>query len=286
MKIVKIALLGVCNSRYVIEAAARDNDISVEPYIFQPCFLDITKEGLGIPYKKFYELPPIEGKEETAIFTKKTMQFDLNKTALSTIESINPNYLVIDLSTLAMKTYEVELGGKKVFSCNAYSPSCYEHLQENIKDLHFQKVDIDESFIKDSINELSEYLKNNWDLSKVIIFNYIRPKYYMGLDKKIYKYPTLYWGVKQAETIKIYTKYLSELLPSVKVFEDSDIKIGYHSKGELERKEPIPSSFHTSENTQKLQGLLFRKFLFNECNEEIDKIKNILIEEINTKLCS
>lgn len=115
MKIVKIALLGVCNSRYVIEAAARDNDISVEPYIFQPCFLDITKEGLGIPYKKFYELPPIEGKEETAIFTKKTMQFDLNKTALSTIESINPNYLVIDLSTLAMKTYEVELGARKFF---------------------------------------------------------------------------------------------------------------------------------------------------------------------------
>ena len=108
----------------------------------------------------------------------------------------------------------------------------------------------------------------------------------MGLDKKIYKYPTSYWGIKQAEIIKIYTKYLSELLPSVKVFEDSDIKIGYHSKGELERKEPIPSSFHTSENTQKLQGLLFRKFLFNECNEEIDKIKNILIEEINTKLCS
>ena len=202
MKIVKIALLGVCNSRYVIEAAARDNDISVEPYIFQPCFLDITKEGLGIPYKKFYELPPIDGKEETAIFTKKTMQFDLNKTALSTIESINPNYLVIDLSTLAMKTYEVELGGKKVFSCNAYSPSCYEYLQENIKDLHFQKVEIDENFIKDSINELSEYLKNNWNLSKVIIFNYIRPKYYMGLDKKIYKYPTSYWGVKQAEIIK------------------------------------------------------------------------------------
>lgn len=286
MRTVKIALLGVCNSRNVIEAAARDKDISVEPYIFQPCFLDITKKGLGIPYKKFYELPPIEGKEETAIFTKKTMQFDLNKTALSTIESINPNYLVIDLSTLAMRTYEVELWGKKVFSCNAYSPSCYEYLQENIKDLHFQKIEKDQDFIKTSINELAEYLKSNWDLSKVVIFKYTCPKYYIGLNKKIYKYPDSYWGVRQAELIRRYTDHLSELLPSIRVFEDSDIKIGNHSKGEFERKEPIPSSFHTSENTQKLQGLLFRKFLFNESNEEIDKIKNILLEEINTKLCS
>lgn len=284
MKNIKIALLGVCNSRNTIGSAVRDNDISIEPYIFQPCFLDIAKEGLGIPYKDFFELPSIAGKEETAIFTRKTMQFDLNKRALSTIESINPDYLVIDLSTLTFRTYEIEYRNKKVFSCNAYSPLCYEYIQNTIKDLCFQRIEKSKEDIKSSLKEFAEYLKSNWDLNKIIIFEYTNPDYYLGLDKKIYKYPDSHWSRRQYNNIKEFTEFFSSLLPNVRIFKDSDLKVSEHSKGEFERREQIPSSFHTNEDTQKLQGLLFREFIFNEKSQEIEKVKSKILERI--KVCN
>lgn len=55
--------------------------------------------------------------------------------------------------------------------------------------------------------------------------------------------------------------------------------------GKLERKEPIPSIFHTSEESRKLQGLSFRSYLLNEDNsEEIDAIKSKLLKGIETKV--
>ena len=280
----KVAVLGVCNSRNVLEAANR-SDLEIEPYIFQPSFLDITKPGLGIPYKDFYKIPSIKGKEETANFTKKTMQLDLNKRALSTIESLNPDLFVIDVSSLTMRTYEVTYKDKKVFSVNAYSPTCYEFLQQSV-DFDFKRIEVTEDMSLKALDELSIYLKANWDLSKVVIFKYKVPKYYLGLDEKIHEYPKEDWGNRQAILIEKYVDYFSKLLPSCRVFEDADLNIGFPTRGEKERKESVPSPFHTSEDTQRLQGLLFRKFLFNEDSKEIDNIKSKLAEEIKAKLCS
>lgn len=284
MNDIKISLLGVCNSKNTLVEAEKKGGIINEPYVFQPCFLDITKEGLDIPYKDFYKTPSIDGKNETAIFTKKTMQFDLNKRALSTIESINPNILMIDISSLTMRTYEVTYNNKKVFSVNAYSPLCYEFLQQSV-DFEFEKINVTESMAFEALEEFSRYLKNSWDINKVLLFRYKRPKFYVGLDKKIYEYPSSYWGVKQAETIENYNKYFLGLLPDLRVYEDTDVKLGFHAAGELEKKEPIPSIFHTSEESKKLQGLSFRSYLLNEDNsEEIDAIKSKLLKDIETKV--
>lgn len=256
----KIALLGVCNSMNTLKEAVTGTDIEIEPYVFQPCFLGITtKSGLNIPYKSFYEAPFIKGKEETAPFTKKTMQFDLNKTALSTIESINPDYLVIDLSTLEMRTYKVTYRGKTVFSCNAYSPLCYENLKSVI-DLDIEQVFPTNTDKSRALKELAEYLKLNWNLNKVILYNYKAPDFYKGLDNKYYRYPKDYWGIKQAKLIQERTALLKSYLNNkVKMFDDSNIKIGEGSASEKSRGEKIPSTFHTSLETQQLQGLLFRK---------------------------
>lgn len=275
----KIALLGVCNSMNVIKEAVKGTDIEVEPYVFQPCFLDIThKTGLGIPYKKFYEAPLVKGKEETAIFTKKTMQFDLNKTALSTIESLNPDYLAIDLSTLEMRTYKVFYKDRFVYSCNAYSPSCYENLKNTV-DVSIERIYPTKEDKVKAITELADYLKQNWNLNKIIIFNYKSPLSYKGLDNKYYKYPKGYWGIKQAELIQEETKLLKNLLgDKVRVFEDLEIKIGEGSASEKSRGEKIPSTFHVTAETQQLQGLLFRKYILKKDvnDEEILRLEKYL----------
>lgn len=64
MNDIKISLLGVCNSKNTIAEAEKKGGIINEPYVFQPYFLDITKEGLNIPYKDFYKAPSINGKLE------------------------------------------------------------------------------------------------------------------------------------------------------------------------------------------------------------------------------
>jgi hypothetical protein len=286
-KNIKIALLGVCNSRNLFNYASKNNDIIIDPFIFTPCFLDITKDGLNIPKKFFEILPSKPFRVETASFTRKNMWLDLNKMALYTVQSNNFDYLIIDLSSLIMDTYEIEYKNKKVFSCNAYSPLCYKYLQKVIPNLHFQQIKVSKEFILSSLKELAEYLKSNFDLSKIIIFDFTCPDYYLGPDKKIYKYPeSIFCGKKEVGLLREYTEFLSKLLPTVRVFEDSEIKLATFSEGE--KPTPVyrmPYIFHVDKNTQKLQGYLFRKFIFNEdCNNEIEELKLKISEEIKSKL--
>lgn len=281
----KIALLGVCNSRNVLESAIKDTEYELCPYIFQPCFLDITsKDGLNIPYKVFYEAPFIKGKEETAPFTKKTMQFDLNKTALTTIESLNPDYLVIDLSSLEMRTYKISYNGKTVFSCNAYSPLCYENLK-NVIDISIERTYISDDDRQTAVDKLSKYLIDNWDLNKVIIFNYNAPKIYKSIDDRYYEYDDSYWGIKQAKIIRNDVSLLKDKLNNVKIFEDADAKIAEGSAGEKSRNEKIPSTFHVTKKTQELQGLLFKKHIlnFDVSDNDIEALKQQIFKEMKNE---
>lgn len=278
MKPLKIAVLGVCNTRNVLSSAC-NNFINICFYGFQTCFLDITKEGLGIPYKLFYKEKSIEGQDDTAEFTKRTMQIDLNKTALKTIESLNPDYLLIDLSSVAMRLYKITYNGKTVFSHNAYSPSCYEKLGIGLK---VEKIDLDEQQCKNYLKDFVQYLKDNWDLNKILLFNFKAPEYYIDMvDGKLKKYWASHWGIEQAKRISDVTNFfINELgYKNLKVFEDSDLKI---CKG-MKETPPVPSTFHVTDLTQKLQGALFKEFLLH-MNGGSSKLKKQLQEEINSKL--
>ena len=278
----RIALLGVCNSYNTIAKASRNEDIIVEPYIFQPSLLDITCEGLNIPYRDFYKVPPIPGENATAIFTKKTMQFDLNKTALRTIESLNPDYLCIDLSSLTMRTYKVSYKGKTVFSVNAYSPACYEHLVKAINGLSFERCYPSRDFMRTGIERLVRYLKSNWRTDKLILFDYNIPTYYRTTDSTIEKYPTEGWAYEQAVMLKELTKYFHELFPEVRVFSDSQLKVSDRSWFEQLVQTPCPSPFHCCKYTEALQSLLFREFLLKEdLKQEIEEVKQKLQDRIN-----
>lgn len=280
MRKTKIALMGVCNSRNVLVSEPLKDSVEVIPWMFQPCFLDITKEGLAIPYKDFFKSSPIENVNATAIFTRMTMHYDLNKTGFATVESFNPNFLLIDLSTLGMRTYRVSYKGNVVYSCNAYSPDCYEYLQKDIPDLKFEAVtdSVSEVWVKESLFTLAEYLKGNWNLNKVLLFKYAGSEFYRSFDGKIHHYPENHWSRNQTEKIKKYCDYFSSLLPEVKVFTDVDLKV---CEDEVQKPDVIPSTFHTSADTRILQGLEFKKFLFHEdCDTEIEVARKKMVDTL------
>lgn len=275
----KIAILGVCNTRNVLEASPCKGLFNIVFYGFQNNFIGITRDGLDIPLKDFYKSPIVPKDESYAEFTRRMMFCDLNKTSLKAIESLNPKYLLIDLSTIAMKTYSVSYNNKSVYSCNAYSPECYEKLKKDVG-ISFEKVDLEDKLIEESITEFAEYLKKNWDLSKLIIFNYTKADYYIDPKmKKIEKYPEDFWSVKQQQKISKFTKFFIEKLnyPKLKIFNDADLKVCKNKK-----EQGIPSMFHYEDHTIQYQSCLFRNFILNcYSKEDLLKIKNKIIETYN-----
>lgn len=276
----KVAILGVCNTRNVLEATPCKSLFNIVFYGFQTNFVDITNEGLSIPLKDFFRTPIVKDEADYAEFTRRTMFCDLNKTALKTIESTNPDFFVIDLSSLAMRTYEIAYKNKKVYSCNAYSPNCYEKLKKDVS-IDFAKVELPDTFIEKRLEIFADYLKENWNLSKLIIFDYTKPGFYIDLhdSSKVLRYKDDFWGVKQQTRIKHFTDFFIKQLAdsSLKVFQDADLKVC-----RAEKESAIPSMFHTEELTKNYQSLLFRKFVFNDVPDtDILKAKNEIIRAYN-----
>lgn len=268
----KIALLGVCNSKNVLESNELKDEVQNIFYAFQPCLLDIVEkknDGLGIPMKDFYATDYVAGKEETAAFTKKTMQMDLNKSTLTSLETLSPDSLVIDISSLTMRHYKVTYRGKSVFSVNAYSPLCYEDLQKTVPELKIERVYVSNEQAYGALDKLAQYLKENWDLSKITVFYFDNPKAYI-MDGQIKSYDADSWFLEQAGKIRDYNDYFIGLMgEDVRVFRDLSNKISSGSKSEITKKS-IPSCFHSNERTVRLQGLAFRNFLHGRKDASID----------------
>lgn len=270
----KIAILGVCNSREILNLL--NEELETVFYGFQNCFIDITGEGLGIPYKDFYTTPT--GKNEYADFTKQMMYCDLNKTSLKTIESKNPDYLLIDLSSVAFSTYLVGYNGKTVYSNNGFCKKCYSVLQTKVP-ITFEKVILSSEVIRSSLNVFSNYLKENWDLSKIILFSVTKPEYYVDFNtKEIKEFPQEFYMQKRIDTISKVNDFFIRCLnyPNLKIFHDADIKVCQ------DKQDKIPSMFHCEENTRKYQSLLFKRMLFkNVSDEELNEAKNKVLNLIN-----
>lgn len=268
----KFALLGICNSKNVLESDELKDEVQNIFYAFQPCLLDIVEKknnGLSIPMKDFYTTEYVAGKEETATFTKKTMQMDLNKTTLTSLETLNPDYLVIDISSLTMRHYRLTYKDKSVFSVNAYSPLCYEDLQKTVPELKIERVYVSNEQAYEALDKLATYLKENWDLTKILLFYFDNPKMYI-MDGKVAAYDTGSWFFEQAAKIKDYNDYFISLLgDKVKVFKDLSNKISLGSKSEIAKKS-IPSCFHSNERTVRLQGLAFKNFIHSKKDVSLD----------------
>lgn len=276
----KIAILGVCNTRNVVETTCCFNIVF---YGFQTCFLDITESGLNIPLKDFFRSPIIPKNDYYAEFTRRTMFCDLNKTALSTIESLNPDYFLIDLSSLYMRTYKVSFNNKSVYSHNAYSPDCYEYLSKDVN-INFEKVTLSDIVIKAKLYNFVKYLQNNWDLNKLIVFNYTKAAYYINENGQISLYPDDYWGVLQQKQIANITKQFIKMLdyPSLKIYNDADVKVCKRCK-----ESGIPSMFHYDDLTKQYQALLFKQTIFeNIPKSELQNAKDNIIKFYNLKFPS
>lgn len=262
---IRIALLGMCNSKNVLENIILKDKIENYFYAFQPCYIDITNKnkGLDIPYQYFYKTPI--GNAYKDPFTKKTMQMDLNKTTLTSIETLNPDYLVIDLGSLNMKTWKVSYKDKSVFSRNAFAPECYKDLKITLgEDFSFEEVSITEDIKLKALTNLSNYLLKNWDLNKVILFVESSPKYFEQQGKLIEINEKNYnrqWEIKAIEnTKKLSDIFAKQLNYKIKIFNDINDKIISLQKGEIKLHE-LPSAHHGNLETQKRQAESFKKFL-------------------------
>lgn len=273
-----IAILGCCNSRNTFDKTVfKETDFRIGPFMFQPNFLDITqKGGLKIPCKDFFSFQSTDD-PSTAYFTKRTMQMDLNKTFLTTIESNYPDYIVIDLSTVGMKNWKVKYKNRECFSCNAYSPDCYENLKKVIP-IEFERVYPTDEQLKNSLNVFASYIKENWDLEKVILFRYTYPNYYLS-NEKVFQYPENYWSRSQAVLIQKYVDYFYSLFDEkIKLYNDTDVKLVQALPNE---KSNIPSSFHLSIDSVLLQAYNMKQFICSEnYSKEIELLKIKILKQI------
>lgn len=261
---IRLALLGMCNSKNVLEHELLKDIADNVFYAFQPCYFDITDKnnGLGIPYKDFYKTPI--GNAYRDSFTKKTMQMDLNKTTLTAIETINPDYLVVDLGSLNMKTYKMSYKDKTVLSRNAFAPLCYEDLKTSLGDaFSFEETLMPEDSKTKAVYDLCRYLESNWDLSKVILFVESVPVKFISSEneEKVITHSN-YSRQWEIEAIK-RSAVLAELAHNF--FKDK-VQVFYDVADKTIALEPyeanlVPSAHHASKETRVRQAQAFKDFI-------------------------
>jgi hypothetical protein len=259
--------LGGCHSKNFIKKVSINGDMEISPFLYFPCLIDFTKEGLKVPYEKIYTMPYIKGRDETSKFIKNTLDFDLNRKCAQTLISEEYDYVIVELTTLIFYTYKVTYEGRQVYSVNVHSPECYEYIG-----LEHERVNITKDMAYKAIDEFVEFLKNNIDLSKVILLKYSLPKFGLDENNKVHIWDNNTFETKRTQDVILYTDYFNSILPEVKMFQETNLQIAKNLKD---------TPLHVTDESERLQGLLFREFLLGEnLQKEISETTLIIQKQI------
>lgn len=233
-----ISIIGACTSRNLFNSYLMKNKFEVDCYAFQRCTWDLFGDDLNIPKEDIFNLNLPE-------FTARMLWYGLDKVTLQEIKNFKSEYLMIDLHQLRGQIYKVKYDNKVVYFQRSgnLDPKDIEELKTNYKysGITIENVEnIDEEIIKDGLNKLANWAKENYDESKIIIhFCKTATQYRKSYEKEPYVENFIEANNKRGKIVKYYTDYLSGLLPnSIYLENDDNVVAVYNGNDDIKNKYP------------------------------------------------
>ena len=213
----KIAIIGSCVTRDLFNDIRLKKTCEVEFYAFQNNIWDLFNESLEIsPF--LINTIPLEN------FTRRMVDYDLNKTAITALESKQTDYLIIDMFVIWRECLKIISGKKTIYFKNNRAALIEKYLNNMKLDLKTQMInyqDVDESLIYNGLTKLAEWINNHYTPDKVILHYPIFCKRYWNLENRLVKYSDKDRAnaEKRYGIVKNYTDFLASLIPGCKKLE-------------------------------------------------------------------
>ena len=210
----KVAIIGSCVSRDLFNDTRLKKNYKVEFYAFQNNIWDLFNKSLNIP-KVFIDSIPREN------FTRRMIDYDLNKTTIPTLESKPCDYLVIDMfviwrECLRIKSKDATIYFKanRVWAIGEYIKNANMGLKCDM----LEYKDVDENLIYNGITQLAEWINKHYKPEQVILHYPIFCKRYWNLDNQLIKYSDRDRNnaITRYGIVKKYTDFLASKIPGCK----------------------------------------------------------------------
>lgn len=210
----KIAIIGSCVTRDLFNDVRLKKICEVEFYAFQNNIWDLFNNSLNIPYSLINSIP-LEN------FTRRMVNYDLNKTVISELESKQTDYLIIDMFVIWRECLKIEYEDKIIYFKNNRASVIEKYLNDmklGLKTQMLKYQEIDENLILSGLTKLSEWINKHYSPEKVILHYPIFCKRYWNLEDKLIKFSDRDRtnAVNRYAIIKKYTDFLASLIPGCK----------------------------------------------------------------------
>ncbi len=207
------SIIGSCVSRELFNDVRLINECKIDCYAFQNTVWDMFGDSLNVPSEIINSIP-VEN------FTRRIVDYDLNKTAIRDLERAKSEYIVIDLFPIYMDAVKVTFNKKTAYLRSVKANFIHDFFLMNpVKGYSFELLrfnQIDTVYVKNGLKKLAEWLKANYEQEKIII-NYpiICDKYYDADDILTdYTEKRKRELNEQKELITYWSEFLASLLPN------------------------------------------------------------------------
>lgn len=203
----KIAIIGSCVSRDIFNDSRLKKLCEVDFYAFQNNIWDLFNKSLEIP-KSFVDSIPLEN------FTRRMIDYDLNKTAIPTLQNKPCDFLMIDMFVIWRECLRIKSKDSTIYFKNNRAKLIAEYIDKSNMGFEcdlLEYKDIDESLIYQGLTDLANWINSNYKPEQVILHYPIFCKRYWNLDNKLIKFgeKDRTNAVNRYEIVKKFTDFLA-----------------------------------------------------------------------------
>lgn len=246
-----ISIIGSCVSRNLFNTTLLKNVFEIDQYICQICEFALFDNGLNIKKEDIY-------KANIPEFTARRFCYELNKTAIDELKQKKSEYILIDLHNISSSIYEASIddfknsvytqsNGHDLFNYLPYLNNVNNLKRLKLKEIKF--VEFDKTIIENGLIRLSEFLKENYEESKIIIHIPKRVKLYSDINGNIFSFDkaNIEKDIIYDSIVFKYSNFLISLLPNCKVFYNTNNTIAKLIESNINNNINMPQSDHFSD---------------------------------------
>lgn len=210
----KVAIIGSCVSRDIFNDTRLNKIFQVDFYAFQNNIWDLFNKSLDVP-KVCIDAIPLEN------FTRRMIDYDLNKTTIPTLETKPCDFLMIDMFVIWRECLRIKSKDATIYFKANRVRALSEYIKKANKDFEcdiLEYKDVDENLIYNGLTDLANWINKHYKPEQVILHYPIFCKRYWNLDNKLLNYSERDRNnaVTRYGIVKKYTDFLASMIPGCK----------------------------------------------------------------------
>ncbi len=210
-----ISIVGSCNSRELFNYDFMKKEFQIDFYAFQTNIWDMFSQSLNITQDFINQIPMEQ-------FFRRMFDLDVNKRVPDRLKEKNSEYLIIDFFIMTREILKITYNGNSVYINHVSYQKIHDYINccgiSNLTAEITNIVKIGDDVIFKGFDKFAEFIKDNYDVSKIIVVNPVFHTKYLDKNGNL-----LLYNNQEIETIKEkqkivnrYTDYFVSRLPGCK----------------------------------------------------------------------